>query len=92
MPRKESKSSARLQVEAPDECENHRSLKRERGVRDLRDLVVVRSLAGIGALSGQMPYLRRISQISNPSLALQAFMTRVVLFMYDLAQPEAGLS
>ena len=32
-----------------------------------------------------MPFWRHISQISNPSLALQAFMTRVVSFMYDPA-------
>ena len=82
----------RWQVEAPDECENHRSLKRERGDGDLRDLAVVGSLAVTWALSGQRPFWRRISQISNPSLALQAFMTRVVSFLYDPAQPGAVLS
>ena len=48
---------------------------------------VVGSLAVTWALSGQRPFWRRISQISNPSLALQAFMTRAVSFMYDPAQP-----
>ena len=58
---------------------------RARGVGDLRDLAVVRSLAGTWALSGQMPFWRRSSQLS-PSLALQAFMTRVASLIASFAR------
>ena len=81
----------RSQVEAPDECENHRSLKRERGVGDLRDASPKGHLTGKGPGLGERSDNSKISQISIPSLALQAFMTRVVSFLYDPAHPGAGL-
>ena len=64
----------RSQVEAPDECENHRSLKRERGVWGQRNGWTKGPEARQAAKPGGFGVL------PNPSLALQASMTRKVSF------------
>ena len=62
----------------------HESLKRERGVGDLRDASPKGHLTGEGPGRGERGDNSKISQMPNPSLALQASM------VFASRLPEVG--
>ena len=71
----------------------HESLKRERGVGDLRDASPKGPLAGEGPGHSKRADNSKISQIPNPSLALQASMVFAFIGSLDLrpvVSPASG--
>ena len=71
----------------------HESLKRERGVGGLRDASPKGHLTGEGPGPGERADNSKISQISNPSLALQASMVFAFIGSLDLrpvVRPASG--
>ena len=63
---------------------SHKSLKRERGVGDLRDASPKGPLTGEGPGHSERADNSKISQIPNPSLALQASMVFAFIGSLDL--------
>ena len=63
---------------------SHKSLKRERGVGDLRDASPKGPLTGEGSGHSERADNSKISQIPNPSLALQASMVFAFIGSLDL--------